>query len=99
MDFPKNIKGIDYNLIDEYSKTFINYIKIINTNNDKINMNDINGKIINTNKSNSDNDVIRLEPPYTIACSFVDSKCQKKAAFQKIINNKYYCWFHMHCEC
>ena len=95
LNFPKNITGIDYDLIDKYSKISINYNKIIYTNDNIIDINDIN----DIKKSSTDNDIIRLEPPYMISCSFLDTnKCQKKAAFQQVINNKYYCWFHMHCN-
>jgi hypothetical protein len=91
LNFPKNITGIDYNLIDKYSKISIDYSKIIYNNNNIININDL-------DKSSTNSEVIRLEPPYTISCSFLESdKCQKKAAFKQA-NNKYYCWFHMHCS-
>jgi hypothetical protein len=100
--FPKNINGIDYNLIDQYSKTHINYNNIINTNNEIINISNINTNnyiATNDNESTTNNNIVRLEPPYIISCTFIDiDKCQKKAAFKQVTNNKFYCWFHMHCN-
>ncbi len=92
LNLPKNINGIDYDLINKYSKISMTYNKIIYTNDNIIDINDI-------KKSSAENDIIRLEPPYMISCSFFETnRCQKKAAFQQVINNKYYCWFHMHCN-
>ena len=89
---PQNIDGIDYDMIDEYSKIFINYNKIININSIMIEIDDI-------KKSSINNDISRLEPPYNIACYHLNlNGCQKKAAFKQVINNKYYCWYHMHCN-
>ena len=87
LSIPHNITGIDYNLINEYNKIYTIYDKI------KIHPNSI------TINDKSINDIIRLEPPYTISCSFLNiDKCQKKSAFFQIKDSNYFCWYHMHCK-
>lgn len=60
--------------------------------------NKIYNECINKETSVIDN-INRLEPPYLISCSHLNiSGCQKKAAFKLTFENKYYCWYHMHCN-
>lgn len=43
--------------------------------------------------------IIRIEPPYTLSCSYkIINGCSKEAGFTTLIDNKHYCWFHMHCH-
>ena len=98
LDLPKNITGINYNLINEYFKISIIYDKINYTNDDIIESKISVSNNIDMEQTIIDN-ILRLEPPYNISCSFLSiNNCQKKAAFQHVLTSKYYCWFHMHCN-
>jgi len=84
---PLNINGINYELINEIDIKYNKLYKVITRDNTK-------KKIELTNSDENNSDIDRLEPPYDIPCNF--EECIKKAAFQKNIDNKYYCWFHVH---
>jgi len=108
---PKNIKGINYSLIDKIAKQYENIIPILAQLKNKIMTESImtesimtESKVIN-NDNDDDNDILlstdnirRLEPPFNNRCVFYDDSCIKKAAFKHIITNKYYCWFHISCS-
>jgi hypothetical protein len=46
----------------------------------------------------NNNEYSRLVPPYSTPCSYSNSGCIKKAAFQNTQNGGYYCWFHINCQ-
>ncbi len=98
MKLPPGIPGIDYNLINKCNEILIkcNEYKIIEL---PKNIPGINYDLIKEyNKLSVNIKIIRLEPPYTIPCMHIKTNnCQKTAAFKDIINDEYYCWFHMHC--
>ena len=102
---PKNIKGVDYKFFDEFIKIYDIAQEHILTINQPISFDHIklSSKEISfieetTTSSDNDLDFIRLDPPYNISCTNASNGCLKKAAFKSIVNDKYYCWFHINCN-
>lgn len=81
LSLPKDIEGIDYELINIVSKEYAEFIKSIE---------DINFKKIKL-ISNSNVEFDRLIPPYVHKCNI--DICSKFAAFKK--NDLNYCFFHI----
>jgi hypothetical protein len=82
---PPNINGINYELINEVAIKYKKLLKVLTRDNTE-------KKIELTNSD--DNNIDRLIPPYDIPCNY--EECIKPAAFRKDVDNKYYCWFHIH---
>jgi 16S rRNA G966 N2-methylase RsmD len=104
---PKNIKGIDYTFFDEFIKIYdiaqehiLNISQPISFDKIKLSSEEFTfTEVTNTNTSpDNDLDFIRLDPPYNISCTNSVNGCLKKAAFKSIVNDKYYCWFHINCN-
>ena len=93
---PENIKGVNNEFFNKFVKIYeIAEQNILNIDS-PISLNKVKLDESNILNSPEDNlDFIRLEPPYNIPCTNSTNNCLKKAAFQSVINNKYYCWFHI----